>query len=404
MTRASRLVCMALLAGAAGATTMDDLQRDCGHIRTAFGFKAITSCATDLFTARPIHIAVGSTVPGGGTGIGARYTYVFNKGLWQRQWQTTAIGSLRNFWVADSTVTLTRPKFGDANTARDEFGIKAYVRARHLPLMPYYGIGPDTSLANLVDYRMNDTVAGATVSNPLAAWMAVGGTLESIWTDLGRVNDPKRQSIETKFSDASAPGLVNQPNLLHYEVFARPHFPAITPYFFDYKIGYNWYQDHNGGNFSFRRLQVDLRHNIYPERSFGQVKRDSLLSIRGYLSASYTGTGKRVPFYMQETLGGSDINNQPTLRGFHDYRFRGPNLMMVQVEYSRRIWGPIGLLGFYDTGKVTTQRSDLNFGNLRHSFGFGVPVYIGGKIVFRAYVGLGSGEGVHTFFGAANLL
>jgi len=45
------------------------------------------------------------------------------------------------------------------------------------------------------------------------------------------------------------------------------------------------------------------------------------------------------------------------------------------------------------------RHSDLSFDNWRNSFGFGANVWSGSKVVFRAYVGLGSGEGVHNFFG-----
>ncbi|MDQ2899416.1 MAG: hypothetical protein M3Y07_06395 [Acidobacteriota bacterium] len=56
-------------------------------------------------------------------------------------------------------------------------------------------------------------------------------------------------------------------------------------------------------------------------------------------------------------------------------------------------------MAFYDTGKVTMVKSDLDFSNFRHSFGFGGNIWAGAKVVFRAYVGLGGGEGVHPFFG-----
>jgi hypothetical protein len=57
------------------------------------------------------------------------------------------------------------------------------------------------------------------------------------------------------------------------------------------------------------------------------------------------------------------------------------------------------VLGFYDTGQVAVNKSDLSFSDMRHSFGFGVSFWAQSKVVFRAYVGLGSGEGIHNFFG-----
>jgi hypothetical protein len=105
-------------------------------------------------------------------------------------------------------------------------------------------------------------------------------------------------------------------------------------------------------------------------------KYDNVLYISVRFTAASAPTGSVVPFYLDDTIGGSDINGIPTLRGFQDYRFRGPDL-----------------------GQVALQASDLSFGNLRQSYGFGLTFWSGNKVWFRAYVGLGSGEGSHSFFG-----
>jgi hypothetical protein len=65
------------------------------------------------------------------------------------------------------------------------------------------------------------------------------------------------------------------------------------------------------------------------------------------------------------------------------------------------------LLGSFlleDAGKVAFARSDLNFTNMHQGFGGGLSFFLAGKVVFRAYVGLGGGEGAHPYFGIANFL
>ena len=134
---------------------------------------------------------------------------------------------------------------------------------------------------------------------------------------------------------------------------------------------------------------------------------------------SDAGAGNAVPFYLQETLGGTDIDNQPTLRAFKDYRFRGPDLMMVQAEYYRKLCGEcapckkgvirtacehLGLLLAYDAGKVALRNSDLDFSGLHQSFGGGISVYMGKDVVFRMAVALGGGEGIRPYFGVANFI
>jgi hypothetical protein len=180
---------------------------------------------------------------------------------------------------------------------------------------------------------------------------------------------------------------------MHYEVFAEPRHTR-GPFEFTYRVGYHFYQDTQSGHYSFRRFKVEGTHTFHPEK-----RDDSFLTIHTRLTISDVNAGNAVPFYFQETLGGSDIDGQPTLRGFRDYRFRAPDNLLIQVQYDRRIWGPVGLVGFYDTGEVANRAGDLSLANMRQSFGFGVSIWAGNRAVFRALVGLGSGEGRHLYFG-----
>ncbi len=382
---------------ALSAATMDEFQRDCSAFRKHPSFATVRGCAADLFTLQPVHPIVRNIVPGGGTGVGLNLRLDSPRGQWHRVFQTTGAISLRDFWVAESSFSMIHPKFGEWNTARDSFLFSTYVRARGLPRMPFYGLGPDTSRANLVDFSENEAFIGMRAINPLSSWFGVGGTFEGILPEIGGISSTSVRSIDRYFNEATAPGLLTQPNFTHAEVFLHPH--HADPFEFDYRIGYNFFHDTDTGHYSFRRFRADLRHNIYPERSGGQPHRDSVLSIRAVLSTSQASAGNAIPFYLQETIGGNDINGDPTLRGFADYRFRGPNLILFQTQYERRIWKAFGILAFYDTGKVTMRRSDLDFSNYRHSYGFGGNFWVGAKVVFRAYVGLGSGEGTHPFFG-----
>jgi hypothetical protein len=386
-----------LIPGLLSAASSAELKRDCAAFRSDKNFANFKTCAGDVFTAKPLHPIVRSIVPGGGTGVGLNYTLDSPKGMWQRSFTVNGATSFRNYWLAETKVTLTHPKFGDWNTARDAFATHFYVRARGLPRMPFYGLGPHTSQAGLVDFSENDTFIGADAVNPLASWIGVGGTVEGILPDVNGVHKPTVRSIDQYYTEATAPGLLKQPAFLHSEVFLHPH--HADPFEFDYHIGYNFFHDMDTGHYSFRRFRADLRHNIYPERSNGQPHRDSVISIRGVVSLSDKSSGAVIPFYLQETLGGSDINGDPVLRGFRDYRFRGPDLLLVQTQYERRIWNVFGILAFYDAGKVANRKADINFADLRHSFGGGMDIWMGAKVVFRAYVGLGSGEGAHPFFG-----
>jgi len=356
-------------------------------------WKRTTGCATGFFTARPIHITVKSTVPGGGTGVGPTFEADFNADRWQKKFVATEVTSLRGFWTAEGKYRATHDKFGINNTARDRFALDFYANARDLPRMLYYGIGPRTSTTDLTNFREREVRAGADIFNPFSAWMAAGGRVESIWPQVSGVTDPGLRSIATAYSEVTAPGITSQPNLIHYEMYAEPRRTG-GKFQFDYKASLNFYQDHNTGHYTFRRFFIDGTHTFHPTGS-----QDEILTIHDRFSVAGTSGLNVVPFYMMETLGGSDIDGNPTLRGFADYRFRGIDVLMIQTEYNRRVWGPLGLLGFYDVGQVANRASDLSFSEMRHSVGFGIAIWAGNKIWFKASVGLGSGEGRHTYFG-----
>jgi hypothetical protein len=53
------------------------------------------------------------------------------------------------------------------------------------------------------------------------------------------------------------------------------------------------------------------------------------IGVRLLLSESLTSGTSVVPFYFQQTLGGSDLNSALSLGSYQDYRFRAPNLLLL---------------------------------------------------------------------------
>ena len=86
----------------------------------------------------------------------------------------------------------------------------------------------------------------------------------------------------------------------------------------------------------------------------------------------------QVPFYFQQTLGGSDINGNRALASYDDYRFRGPHLLLVQESLEHSLYGPIGILVEADQGKVALQQESLGFSDLHYSYIVGLTVRAGG--------------------------
>ena len=387
-----------------GTGDWDQWKKNCHDMTTDFGKDTFLSCATSAFRSRPFHFVTQSIVPGSGVGGGSYYGQDLNRDIWQNRLEFTGVMTIRQFRFAEGKFTARRPHFGNYHSD-ENFAFQLYARNKQMEDLPFYGLGPDTNVHNAVHFSERDTRAGALLASPLTSWLSTAGTVEAIFPTVGNVSSTKVTSIGQVYDETTAPGLASQPTFLHVEALLRPHFSLASEHIqFNYRFRYGYFHDTDTGHYSFRRFVADFGHAIYPESQDGIRRPDSVLNIRVRLAMSDASSTNAIPFYLQETIGGSDIDNQATLRSFRDFRFRGPNSFLVQTEYDRRIIGPIGILAFYDAGKVTVARSDLNFSNLHQGFGGGLAFFLAGKVVFRAYVGLGGGEGAHPYFGIANFL
>jgi len=137
-----------------------------------------------------------------------------------------------------------------------------------------------------------------------------------------------------------------------------------------------------------------------------EIKHDSLcdfgtLDFKSHLVTTTADANSVIPFYMLPTLGGQDIDSRISLRGFENYRFRAPDTMFVQAEYSLPVYDPFALLLFYDAGNVGNTLGDLSFAHLRQDAGVGVNVRIMRMTVLQAYFAGGRGGGLHPGFNLA---
>ena len=108
-------------------------------------------------------------------------------------------------------------------------------------------------------------------------------------------------------------------------------------------------------------------------------------------------TGHVVPFYIQPTLGGSDINGNAALPSYQDYRFRAPNVMLLRETFEHSIWTlPIGFAFIADQGKVGLTRGDLGSNPWIHSFATGLTLRAGGFPQVYLLFAWGGKEGTHT--------
>ena len=357
-------------------------------------------------------LVVGGVAPGGGLAGGIGYGHRSRSGDWQRQFDASAKVSIRGWWELDSNLRLTKAQ-SSFTKCSDEWGpqsalkIDVYGQVRDMRRLDYFGLGPESREENRAVYHYREGVVGADISKPSASlcWLDVGGAAEAIFPDVRTISNPTVRSVERVYSEAAAPGIAAQPAYLHLAAFARLHSPGQPESRkLEYLFLYHVYQDLGEHRYSFRRFDADLRNKFPFGDRDGEGNRRNELRVRGRVSLSETRAGQRVPFYLMETLGGSNIRGDDTLRGFRDYRFRDRNYALLQTEYLRALYGPLDFIAFYDTGKVARSLDSFGDGRLRHTYGLGVVVVPRrlDNVLFRFYVALGSGEGSHTYFGGGS--
>lgn len=383
-------------------------------------------CATSTFSARPFHFLAQSVVPGSGYGGGGRYEKDLNTlGGTQNQLQATSVITIHKFSMAELKFSSQHTLTADWNTSGQALGINIYARNRSMPTMPFFGLGPTSSLANFVQFSQRDTSAGVEVTAPFpkVSWLSEGAKLEGLWPSIGEARSVNVPSISDEFDEKTAPGLTTQPPFVHTEVYLLTHKRLLERTDLDYNVSYSDFRDAELGQYSFQRFEVIANHKIYPERKKhgGPIEQNYVL-IGARYSVSSARAGDAIPFYLQETLGGSDINNQPTLLAFRDYRFRGPDLLMFRLQYFRKVCDTCGVcpagakgwlltackhLGFladYQAGQVELRQSAFDFSQMRQSFGAGIAIYLGKDVVFYSGAALGGGEGTHTYFNIPSFL
>lgn len=416
------------------------------------GFKAAPGCAIELFTDHPLHIAAGSMPPQNSFSLGAAFVESWNTENWRMSWDVDAVGSFNGSWRAGGYLTLvhtpavtihvvepttagtggaaTKPK--KASLAVHPYTVfNLYAQSISLNKLNYFGLGNDSSLAGASVFGMSQTIVGANAIKPVFEWAAIRklnlallGEVNGRFVNIRGENGQSAPSIYTLYTNTTAPGLSSQPGFVQLAQGVR-----IKPVIADY-VQLNYLGDiqeffaPSSSQNSFQRWTIDLNHTLFlygytqsAAKSTDGVGPDSCapngekcppvsrsrnlngsINVRFLLSESMNSATSAVPFYFQQTLGGSDINGAMSLGSYQDYRYRAPNLLLMQESFEHSIWGPFGFKFMADQGRVAVLRSDLGFDHLRHSFAGGFTLRAGGFPMVSIMFAWGGPEGHHNIF------
>jgi hypothetical protein len=407
---------------------------------SSFAFKALGGCAQVLFTDHPLHIAVGSIAPQNGFAGGAAFVAHWTPNeTWRLNWNADAVASPNGSWragvymkavrVPGRTITVTT---GPAAGAGSDLAVEeapffnVYAQAISLNKIYYFGLGPATTRADRSVFGMSEQILGTNVVWPVYRKLNLSlyGEANGRFVDIRGNHGESTPSIETLYTDATAPGLAAQPGYAQFGEGARLRPHLLSDYL---RLNYflNFQQFVAGDSrFSFRRLTLDLNHQIpiykkttrtlapkdhngpdacavdaNPDSACPEIVRnlEGSFALRFFLSDSFTSSGSVVPFYFQPTLGGTDVNGSTSLPSFQDYRFRAPNVMFLRESFEHSIWKlPLGVALSADQGKVALTRGGLGSSPWLHSYSAGLTLRAGGFPQVFLLFSWGSGEGTHT--------
>jgi hypothetical protein len=323
---------------------------------------------------------LGSLATGSGFAYGAgfRDRDLFNNAGTVDLWAAT---SLKRYWAVEGRLNFSE-------LANKRLMVETWAAHRDYPEEDFFGIGPDSARENRTNYAIRSDLFGARAGVRPFPILLAGGGLEYLNPRLGQGKDTSVPSIETIFGPITAPGLGESVDYLRSMAFLEVDYrePKNARTGGWYRVNFSHYDDRTTGLYTFDRVETDLRQFI------GFLAGRRVIALRLFASTSETDEGHVMPFYAMPTLGGND-----TLRGFREYRFRGPHAILMQAEYRWEIWSGLDAALFYDAGKVANRRGDLDFDNLESDYGFGFRFNTNEAIVFRVDAGFGSQDGKHVY-------
>jgi hypothetical protein len=338
---------------------------------------------------------VGTIAPGNGLAAGAVLNHAWASEKRPLRFSSNVEGrvSINASWLAGAVLNMV-----GSSPSRTNRHTNAVFEARHAHIqqLAFFGLGSPSG-GDEARFALDASNARATVERPAGHGFLVFGQLEGFHASPRPYTGAGAPSIERHFSAETVPGLGQATT---YAVpgagvsWRYPEDETITGYSTSLIATIRRYQEATGAAYSFTRTDVGAFHRFTPDTTVDV----GMFSTGIRLSASVPHHGDRVPFYLQPTLGGSDISGGAGLAGYRDYRFRAPDILLAQFEYAHGVRSyPVGVFAFGDVGTVGQQLSDLDH-DVKHTFGAGLTFSLGGVVFGRLFYAW-SPEGSRVVFG-----
>ena len=335
--------------------------------------------AGGLTVVRGWFVSFGDIKQGSGIALGPAYGKLFDNGATVI---AKATYSIRNFKLVQ--LYASAPP-----VAGGRLHLSGRARWQDAPTLAVYPLGPDSPKSR-ADYSETRTeVSGQAMFAPVRVIRFGAGAAYERYDTAGGASS-RHPSIEDVYTPAQLPGLGSDPEYLHSFVSAA----------LDSRTGPGYsrsgtligatlhdYTQRSDGPYSFQRVDAIARQLIPILHGNWVID----LSVR--TSTTTVDGGNQVPFFLLPDLGGAG-----ELRGYSAYRFRDRNSIIFTGEYRWYVQEFVDMAIFYDAGKVTARRKDLDFEDLKSSVGVGIRFHGPRTTVFRIEAARGD-EGTRLIFG-----
>ena len=316
-----------------------------------------------------------------GQGFALGPGYVFRAADGDLKVSTFAIGSAKKAYQFEVLADLP-------NIAGGKFPVHLAAVHSNYPEMDYYGPGPDSRLEGESAYRLERTSFDADAAFKPADFVRLGLTGGYLQFNVGP-GPPGDDSTDQVYGPEVTPGILRQTDFWRAGGFVEVDYRDIvggprSGGF--YSARFLYYDDQRIDLHTFRRLDLEVQQYI----PFFNDKR--VFALRGRTAMTWSIDGQSVPFYMQPYLGGSE-----DLRGFRTYRFYDDNHVILNAEYRWESFPGLDMALFFDAGKVTPRRTQINFHGLETSYGIGFRFNGRNKVFLRLDFGF-SREGYQIWF------
>jgi len=333
-----------------------------------------------------VTVVIGGLATGQGFALGPQYSRGDLAGG-KLKLRTSARYGFSNAYLADF-------ELGAPDLAGGTMFAKFLTIHENYPRIDYYGPGPDSDVDSRTHFLRETTAIGGEFGVKPLKRMRLGVGAGTLLVNTGPGNfGSERARTEDVFSPGQVAGLADQSNFRTASLFAdfdwrdNPLGPRSGGF---YSSRFTYFDDSDLNLHNFRRLELEAQQYI----PFFNKRR--IIALHAATTMGFENGANTIPFYLQPSIGGAD-----DLRGFRAYRFYDDNAIIMNAEYRWESFTGLDMALFFDAGKVTPKRSQINFHDLETAAGFGLRFNVRNSTFMRFDFGF-SHEGFRLWFKFGN--